>query len=758
MAEVQGSRKNFQLHTIGWQAFQDLACSVSEVEFDRVVHRIAKTSDQGRDGFFYGLPDKHLDGKDERETTIQCKHTADPTDKLKKSVLKNDLDLVTGLVESGRAAGYILFSNAKITEGNRKEISDAIKEKGVPSPHIHGAEWITQKILEHPKVRALVPRVYGLGDLSWITDERSKKQAEAILASMGGDLACYVPTKAHRKAVDALNKHRVVLLLGNPAVGKSTIAAALAASATDEANCEVFFVRNPEEFLESWDPTIGGRLFWIDDAFGSIQFRQELMDRWNKVLTSFRAATQNGNRFIITSRSYIWRQAIKELKNGVFPPLQNGKVTVNVEDLTLAEKERILYNHLKFGSQNQEFLKRSIPFLDDLAASSSFRPEMARRLGDPAFTKNVVISKAGIEQFFSEAPEFLLDTLRDLERPFQAALGLIFIENGKAPIPLEHGESTALIAKCYGSDIAELGRSLSSLQGSFVNKIEEPDEIYWTFKHPTIADAFSALIAEEDELIELYVEGCKISRILAEVKCGEAAVEGSFVPIPPSLFDKLVQRIADEAKSNYYIRYMLKDFLLKKCGDTFLRRFFEAETGIQIWDFSITRPTSRDTFAELVMRTASLGCLPENERADFLKKLENQIVSEGDVDFLISEPNFDAFLSNDEKEHLKSVAKGELLSDLEDIIENEAQAYEGEGDPDYHFDDLKYQIEVLEDIFPDDKEVGSAVFDALQSIDSHVDELKFEYESGNREYDDEQSISSSEAVPSGGRSIFDDLA
>lgn len=305
-AQSQGPNKDFALHTIGWQAFQDLVVSIAEVEYDRPVIRVAKVHDQGRDGSFYGLPESKLEENDQRETTIQCKHYSGRDNKLTLASLSSELTSVRNLVSSNRAHGYILVTNANVTEGDRLKLAKALRECGVKQPYIFGRDWVVAKILEHPRVRALVPRVYGLGDLSWIIDDRARRQANAILDTMGEDLRCYVPTLSHRKAVEALAIYRIVFLLGDPAVGKSTIAAALSLAATDEDESEVIYVRNPEEFLSGWNPNIENRLFWIDDAFGSIQYAPELMDRWNKVLLTFKAAVRRKNRFIITSRTYIW--------------------------------------------------------------------------------------------------------------------------------------------------------------------------------------------------------------------------------------------------------------------------------------------------------------------------------------------------------------------------------------------------------------------------------------------------------------------
>ncbi len=96
----QGPSKDFALHTIGWQAFHDLAISIAESEFSRTVSRVAKNADEGRDGFFYGVPDERLKRGDKRQTTIQCKHVSSADAKLTIARLRNELSSVGKLVAS----------------------------------------------------------------------------------------------------------------------------------------------------------------------------------------------------------------------------------------------------------------------------------------------------------------------------------------------------------------------------------------------------------------------------------------------------------------------------------------------------------------------------------------------------------------------------------------------------------------------------------------------------------------------------------
>src|SRR6266545_2028391 len=101
----------------------------------------------------------------------------------------------------------------------------------------------------------LVPRVYGLGDLSQILDERAYVQARAILESLREDLAKVVVTDAYRKAAEALDQHSFVLLIGEPAAGKTTIASLLAMAALDQWQASMLKLDDPGKVAERWNRT-----------------------------------------------------------------------------------------------------------------------------------------------------------------------------------------------------------------------------------------------------------------------------------------------------------------------------------------------------------------------------------------------------------------------------------------------------------------------------------------------------------------------
>ena len=309
----------------------------------------------GRDGAFHGTWKSKADVDMDGAFTVQCKFTSSRDKSITLSSLKDELKKARRLARNELSDAYILMTNYGVSGSTDEKIRKAFLS--IPKINnfvLFGREWITQKIRESSKLRMLVPRVYGLGDLSQILDERAYNQAQEILESMREDLKKVVITEAYNKSARAIIKYGFVLLLGEPASGKSTIAAALSLGALDNWGCSTIVIRNANDFQSRWNPK-EKQYFWVDDAFGTTQYQRSTADEWNRVLPHMKAAIQQGARILFTSRDYIYRAATLDLKTHVFPLLEDSQVIINVQELSLNERRQILYNHIKFGDQDQSF-------------------------------------------------------------------------------------------------------------------------------------------------------------------------------------------------------------------------------------------------------------------------------------------------------------------------------------------------------------------------------------------------------------------
>ncbi|MPZ30754.1 MAG: hypothetical protein GEV13_07115 [Rhodospirillales bacterium] len=307
---------NIDLSTLGWKAFQDLCAAVASEVLGRPVQAFLSSKDGGRDGAFVGTWDGAPD-EPASKSTIQCKFTGKLNASLGLGNLKSELSKVEDLAARGLAHDYVVMTNAGVSGDADAEISTAFEACGAKRCRVLGRDWIVGQIQQSSRLRMMVPRVYGIGDLSQILDDRAYTQARYILSAMGDDLQCFVTTTAHRQSVAALTKHGFVLLLGDPASGKSTIAATLALGALDSGSAGAVRITSPDQ-LSLWNPN-EKQFLWVDDAFGPNQYDAAKTDAWNPQLPLLKSALKQGAKVVFTSRNYIWEAARRALKTSQFP-------------------------------------------------------------------------------------------------------------------------------------------------------------------------------------------------------------------------------------------------------------------------------------------------------------------------------------------------------------------------------------------------------------------------------------------------------
>jgi hypothetical protein len=242
-----GSRRStgpsgFRVAYPGWRAFQNLCAAVLRTVWGQSAQAFADSNDAGRDGAFYGVwhdPPGAAGLQDflSGPFVVQCKHTKKADSTLSESDLAEEFDKVPGLVGRGLCRSYVLVTNARVTGNSEEKIRARLGQAGVEHPLVLGCQWLCDIIAAGRELRLFVPRVYGLGDLSQILDERAYLQASALMAAAGEQVAAFVITEPYRRAAQALQDHGFVLLLGEPAVGKSVIALMLALAAADNWGC-----------------------------------------------------------------------------------------------------------------------------------------------------------------------------------------------------------------------------------------------------------------------------------------------------------------------------------------------------------------------------------------------------------------------------------------------------------------------------------------------------------------------------------------
>ncbi|MEE4306012.1 hypothetical protein V2J60_04250 [Pseudomonas alliivorans] len=697
----------FNLHTLGWHSFQQLCLSVSREILGQTVLSFLDTNDGGRDGAFSGVWTPTNNELLSGQFVIQCKFTSRVGYNLTLSDVEGEVSKVKRLVSRGDCDVYILMTNAGISGETELKLKEKFKGVGVKNVLVCGVTWLEDQIRESKHLRMTVPRIYGLGDLSQILDERAYAQATAVLESMREELAKVVLTESYRRAARALDIHGFVILIGEPASGKTTIASLLAMSSADQWGASVVKLATPRSVVDHWNPHEKSQLFWIDDAFGVTQYERSLVVDWNHILNEVKTILRQGNRVVMTSRDYIYNRARQDLKEGAFPLFQESQVVIDVHDLTGDERRQILYNHMKLGRQPGDFRSAVKPHLESVAQHDRFIPEIARRLADPFFTKSLYLSERTLSTFVEKREQLLIDICKELDTGSKAALALIYMSNGQlsSPISLSAAEDEAL--KRLNSDLGACIAALEALRGSLAVHIISDGDSYWTFKHPTIGDAYSAMLRASPELLGIYVRGSDAEKLMRQITCGDTGIEGSVV-VPSSLFELIIERLVahkttpaykTDWMSSWVARRDLLGFLAERCSRQFLEAYLSVDMALIE---SITKPTlylEFSTEVDLAIRLFKFGLLPEYIRKSFIEAV-SQYALNGDDARVLSDPELRLLLNEKERNRLREGVRIKVLPRIEEVrLEHQANR-DPEYSPEWHMRRFMQLLSSIEEEYP----------------------------------------------------------
>lgn len=751
----------YELHRLGWNSFQQLCQTICHEVLGQTVESFLDSNDAGKDGAFVGTwspaPGEFFSGK----FVIQCKFTANAGHNLKPSDITDEIEKVRKLVVAGHCDIYVLMTNAGVSGVQTEKVKVLLTHAGVKHVLIYGSTWINLQIREKKSLRMNVPRMYGLGDLSQILDERAYTQARAVLESMREDLAKVVITASYGKAVTALNDHGFVMLIGEPAAGKTTIASMLAMAAADKWGSSVLKLSDPAKVEDRWNPEEKSQFFWIDDAFGIMQYESSLTHSWNHILPQVKTMLRQGAKIVMTSRDYIYKRARRDLKESAFPLFNESQVVIDVHALSSQEKQQILYNHLKLGSQTSAFRAEIKQYLPSVAAHSRFIPEIARRLADPAFTKKLYLTEYHLGLFVQKREQLLQEVLDGLDQDNIAALALIYMKKDhlESPISLQKTEQDALGR--LGSSLGKCITALESLNGSLVVHQQIDGEPVWRFKHPTIGDAFASALVRSPDLLGIFLLGSATENLIEQVTCGDVGIERA-VMVPRALYPQMIVRLAEFSASTKYksphlatwgAKWSLHSFLTRRCSKDFLILYLESNSELIDRVCSPNLNLSSSSEVNLAMRLHEFGLLPELGRKKFIHVVSAFAISGEDL-YALEDEDIRGVFTDAEFDILVDRVRTELVPRLARVRENEQAGYSSDEPADEYMERILENFKTLKNKFSND-------VDAIRIIDREIELTNAWISDNDLELPNEapRSLDSAETIdkPHGTRNIFDDV-
>ena len=249
--------------------FQNLSATIAAEVWGQTVQTFFDSHDGGRDGAFHGMWRSSAGEDFEGTFTVQCKFTSKADKQLQLADLKDELAKAHRLASRGLSDCYFLFQTPDSPASPKGKSAPRLKQFTASNDLQRSGANVSPASFESRhdfECWCLVSMVSATS--ARFFDERAYDQAREILSALGDDLAKFVITEAYQHSAKALVEHGFVLLLGEPACGKSTIAAALAVGALDEWGCSTLKIRDADDFIAHSNPHEPKQFFWVDDAFG----------------------------------------------------------------------------------------------------------------------------------------------------------------------------------------------------------------------------------------------------------------------------------------------------------------------------------------------------------------------------------------------------------------------------------------------------------------------------------------------------------
>lgn len=343
---------DYDFSTLNDKEFENLSIDLISKDKNKRFERFKVGKDGGIDGRFY-----HDDGTQE---VIQCKHYLKTgfngliTSLNKKNNGINEIDKVKKL----NPVKYIFVTSLPLSDENKKTIKKLFDPYIKNDSDIYGQEDLNQILGSYPEVEK---RHYKLWLSSTVVLDRIinnaiESRSEFLLEDIKEKSKYYAVTENHQKAIDKLEESHIIIIAGEPGIGKTTLAEHLALWYI-EKDFKFYDIENSINEAESIFKRDEKQIFYFDDFLGA-NYLNAIEDKKDSHIVKFmdRIKRDKTKRFILTSRTNIFNQGLALSDTFKSKNIENEEFIIKIESLKDIDKALILYNHIWHSDLNEEFI------------------------------------------------------------------------------------------------------------------------------------------------------------------------------------------------------------------------------------------------------------------------------------------------------------------------------------------------------------------------------------------------------------------
>ena len=542
--------------------FEDLCEDVMSKKLGVKLRKFAPGKDGGID---------LVDSVSSKNIMVQVKHYISTSVSGLISSLKKELPKV----KKQNPKQYYVCCSKELTPQNVQEIYEVFKDYMDSDANIISLIEI-EEFLQKPENIDVLKKHYKL----WIDSTNILQDiltnnicidCEALMCDIEKEVKFFVKTSAYEAALNCLINNRVLFIVGEPGVGKTTTSKMLllnyaiegykiryTTDGTDISELKKALSTNPE----------AKEIILLDDCFGQAYFNMK-ETQGKELLSLIKHVCMCKNKLLIlNSRVTIYQDARNKTPK-LIDSMNSGEYklyVLNISSITSYDKAKILYNHLYFNNidadrmskikENRNYMK--------IINHSNYNPRIIEFVCKPYRFEEIapVNYFAYIMNNLDNPKDVWLDEyinrLSNIDRIFINTLYSL----GNTTVPLE------LVKACFNHrlkntpnvdfTIDHFKQCLSRLLESFVKIVDEKGKEMLSVSNPSVNDFLDRYLDDNDTEKQTIIENA-FSILQYRRLLDDEAFETKIFEIAKSR-DVLKMHFENESRKSDYIAYLVSKF------------------------------------------------------------------------------------------------------------------------------------------------------------------------------------------------------
>lgn len=659
---------DYDFHQLSPHDFENMARDILQASWNIMLESFKTGKDGGID-FRYAQSGSNI--------IVQCKHYV----RTGLAGLLRDIKKESVKVRKLKPQRYVLVTSVPLSPANKDEIIKIIGADVLNTGDVLGQDDLNNLLSQHPGIEGQHYKLWlaSRAVLDRVMNNSVVTQSEFKARSVYKDIPRYVQTDAFPRALEILNRDRVVIIAGTPGVGKTTLANLLLYAHLENGYQAVVIQRDIQEGQSLFQKGVQ-QIFYYDDFLGATFLGDSglaLNHNEDRILIDFIAMVRSSPkaRLVLTTREHILNQSLEKSERMRHSEIGDHKVILQMSDYTFGQRAAILYNHLYFSELPAEYQDELLrgEFYFQIIKHHKFNPRLIEWLSTYRRVKHVNAA---------DYRDFVLGLLQDPAEIWRHAyekeisdagrslLLAIFTLNAKTGVALLEKAFTALHSVraeryAFQRRPEDFKVALRELTGAFIkltstNVVEVLDPSVLDLLNAVVRDAtdnaidliFGAASFDQVERVWSFANSAQGKSILTTLSQKAELIAAS---IEPRLYDNrkidmgggnvgyrgatferrlaVLIDMADHFQHPLYLQ--LIDKLFARVNEEWKTESVNISDGIAVlrsfnrinWIFLDTKPDRLISYRDSIIAAAAKGC-SSNDLIDLISALPSDEIKE----------------------------------------------------------------------------------------------------------------------------------